>query len=63
MTKSLKSNKGECYASVNLGNPRIREKYIEIDSLFRKQVRSRMEIIKNMQIKASKKNKDIKISY
>jgi uncharacterized protein (DUF736 family) len=63
MTKSLKSNKGECYASVNLGDPRIREKYIEIDSLFRKQVRREMEIIRNMQRKAAQKNKDIKITY
>lgn len=63
MIKSLKSNKGECYTSVNLGDPRIREKYIEIDSLFRKQVRSRMKTIRNMQIKAAQKNKDIKITY
>lgn len=63
VSRREESNKGECYAFVNLGDPRIREKYIEIDSLFRKQVRSRMEIIKNMQIKAAYKNKDIRITY
>lgn len=64
MKKTLsRSHKGELHAHVNLGDPRIRDAYAAIERSFSKQVESRMKEIRNMQVRAAGKNKDIKISY
>jgi hypothetical protein len=64
MNKTLSgSHKGELHAHVNLGDLRIRDAYADIERSFSKQVESRMKEIRNMQVRAAGKNKDIKISY
>ena len=48
---------------VSLGDPHIRDTYARIERYYSKQVEKRIEKMRNMQVKAAGKNKDIKISY